>query len=71
MPRWCSIPPRSSGWADLILVMEPVHKARLQRDYGPFLKDKRVVVLGIPDRYERMQPELVALLETKCARHLA
>jgi predicted protein tyrosine phosphatase len=63
--------PAQIGWADLILVMEPVHKSRLQRDYGRFLKDKRVVVLGIPDRYERMQPELVALLETKCARHLA
>lgn len=55
-------------WADLILVMEPSHKEKLARDFGGLLRSKRVVVLGIPDRYRFMQAELVALLEEKVGR---
>lgn len=32
-------------WADLILVMEPVHRRRLQQAYGPLLKGKKVAEL--------------------------
>ncbi len=35
--------------------------------FGPLLKDKRVVSLGVPDRFAYMQPELVALLSQKLA----
>jgi len=49
-------------WADLIAVMEPTHRRRLQSRYGPRLRGKRVVCLDIPDRYDYMQPELVGLL---------
>ena len=34
------------------------------------LKDKRVICLEIPDKYEYMDPELVQLLEAKVPRHL-
>ncbi|MCW1883545.1 phosphotyrosine protein phosphatase [Luteolibacter flavescens] len=57
-------------WADLILVMETSHRVRLNRDYGRHLKGKRIVVLGIPDRYDFMEPALVSLLEVRCARHV-
>lgn len=52
-------------WADIIFVMERAHRARLSKRFKPFLKDKRVIVLGIPDDYEFMDPELVALLKAK------
>jgi len=49
-------------WAELIVVMEASHRRRLQARYRSRLKGKRVVCLDIPDRYDFMQPELVALL---------
>lgn len=52
-------------WANLIAVMEKAQLARLTRQFGPLIKGKRVVCLNIPDRYEFMQPELVALLQLK------
>lgn len=57
-------------WADVILVMEPVHRERLKRKFGRELAGKRVEVLGIRDDYEYMDPELVALLRARCARYL-
>jgi predicted protein tyrosine phosphatase len=50
-------------WADLILVMERQHAKRLRQMFPS--NQTRIVVLGIPDQYELMQPELVALLEAK------
>ncbi|WP_332660309.1 low molecular weight protein tyrosine phosphatase family protein [Brevundimonas sp.] len=52
-------------WADIIFVMERVHRARLQRRFRAHLKRARVICLDIPDDYAFMQPELVALLEKK------
>ncbi|BFI97233.1 MAG: low molecular weight protein tyrosine phosphatase family protein [Rhodanobacter sp.] len=58
-------------WAELIVVMERRHKARLAEKFGALLKGKRVVCVDIPDRYGYMQPELVALLERKVGPLLA
>ncbi len=55
-------------WADIVLVMEPVHRQRLTQRFGALLRGKRVVVLGIPDDYGYMQPELVALLKARVGR---
>lgn len=57
-------------WADLILVMEQVHRKRLNRDFADLLRNKRVIVLGIPDRYEYMDPELVKMLESRVAQYI-
>ncbi len=57
-------------WADLVLVMEPAHRRRLQRAFGPFLKGKLVGVLSIADDYEFMQPELIELLRSRVERYL-
>jgi len=65
------VTPDHLDWADLILVMERAHRARLQRRFGRWLKGKRVVCLDIPDDYDFMQPELVALLEKRVAPFLA
>lgn len=57
-------------WADLILVMEPIHRRRLQRGFGPLLKGKKVAVLSVMDDFEFMQPELIDLLWSRVARYL-
>ena len=58
-------------WADLILAMEPVHRRKVNQRFGPLLRDRRVVVLGIADRYDFMQPELVRALREAVGRHVA
>ena len=52
-------------WAELIMVMEPIHRRRLLMQHRERLKGKRVVVLGIRDEYDFMQPELIELLLRK------
>lgn len=52
-------------WADIIFVMEPVHKRKLKKRFGASLKSQRVVCLGIPDNYAYMDPELVEILRRK------
>jgi len=58
------------SWADIIVVMEKQHRAKLQRRFRAALRGQRVICLDIPDDYEFMQPELVELLKTRMARHL-
>ena len=57
-------------WADIILVMEKSHRNKVSKKYSALLKGKKLVVLDIPDNYNRMQPELIQLLKTKVARHI-
>ncbi|MET0089052.1 MAG: hypothetical protein ABW068_03360 [Candidatus Thiodiazotropha sp.] len=57
-------------WADVILVMEKVHRDKLSKKYKQLLKGKKLVVLDIPDRYQRMQPELIELLRARVSRHV-
>ena len=55
-------------WADIILVMEKMHRNKVSKKYKDLLKAKRLVVLEIPDNYECMQPELIQLLKTKVSK---
>jgi predicted protein tyrosine phosphatase len=57
-------------WADLIVVMEKVHRSRLNRKFGSALSRKRIAVLDIPDDYDYMDPELIRLLRLRCAPYL-
>lgn len=59
------------GWADLILVMEDQHRARLLAQHGRALKHKSIHVLDIPDEYGYMDPDLVELLESAVGAVLA
>ncbi|MBK1881986.1 low molecular weight protein tyrosine phosphatase family protein [Luteolibacter pohnpeiensis] len=56
-------------WADLILVMEKIHRSRLNRNFGKYLRGKKIAVLNIPDQYDFMEPALIDLLEKRCANH--
>jgi len=57
-------------WADAILVMEKTHKNRISKRFRELLKDKKLAVLDIPDKYEFMQPELVKILENRVPRYV-
>jgi len=57
-------------WADIIFVMEKAHRNKMSSKFRASLHGKRVVVLGIPDEYEYMEPGLVRLLEAKVAPYL-
>lgn len=52
-------------WADLILVMDASHRNKLQGMFGKIIASRRVHVLGIPDNYEYMQPELIEILRAR------
>lgn len=58
------------GWADIVFVMEKKHLRRLQEKFPDGLADKRVVCLNIPDDYQFMQPELIALLQSAVPPYL-
>ncbi|MDH5630841.1 MAG: phosphotyrosine protein phosphatase [Gammaproteobacteria bacterium] len=55
-------------WADVILVMEKMHRNKVSKKYKDLLKTKRLIVLDIPDNYDRMDPELIRILKTKVSR---
>ena len=62
--------PEQIHWASMIFVMEKAHRSRLQQRFRAHLNGKQVICLDIPDNYEYMQPELVALLEAKVGNFL-
>jgi predicted protein tyrosine phosphatase len=51
-------------WAELVFVMEKVHRARLQRRFAAHIRHARVICLDIPDRYEFMEEALIQRLDT-------
>jgi predicted protein tyrosine phosphatase len=57
-------------WADVICVMEPRQRKRLNTLFGPYLKNKAVAVLNVPDVYDYMDEELIAVLEPKIRKTL-
>ncbi len=57
-------------WADIIFAMENRHRDKLRQRFGKQLEQKRLIVLGIRDDYDYMQPELVEILKRKVPQHL-
>ena len=55
-------------WADVILVMEPSHRAKMTRAFGRLLRGKRVACLGIPDKFAYMDAQLIRLLWERVPR---
>ncbi len=52
------------SWADLVLVMERKHKARITEAFAHLENLPRIESLDIPDEYEFMDEELVDLLQS-------
>lgn len=65
------VSPELLEWADLIFVMENAQRAKLAKSFGPRLRNKKVVCLGIPDDYDYMDPALIRLLEAKAGPFFA
>jgi predicted protein tyrosine phosphatase len=65
------ITPGLINWADRIFVMEKRHAAILQRNYPDLIVDKLIVILHISDDYQYMDAELIDILESRLAEHLA
>ena len=53
------------AWADRLIVMEKSHREAIRKRYRTALGSRRVIVIGIPDEFEYMQEELVALLKER------
>ncbi|WP_254436783.1 low molecular weight protein tyrosine phosphatase family protein [Ruegeria arenilitoris] len=52
-------------WADMIFVMDRRQKKRLSEKFGHLIKDTKVIILGIPDQFDYMAPDLVDLIVVK------
>lgn len=63
--------PELLQWADIVFVMERMHRNKLSARFKPHLGDTRVVCLEIPDDYAYMDPDLIELLKARVPRHLA
>jgi predicted protein tyrosine phosphatase len=57
-------------WADIIFAMEGVHRRRLNQRFAPLLRTKRIIVLGIADEYDYMDPRLIEILKEKVFQHI-
>ncbi|WP_440978695.1 low molecular weight protein tyrosine phosphatase family protein [Sphingomonas pseudosanguinis] len=56
-------------WADVIVVMEKIHRTKVQTRFRSALNGKRMICLDIPDDYAFMDPALITLLTARLARH--
>jgi predicted protein tyrosine phosphatase len=66
----CPVSAELIAWADTVLVMESAQRVKIAARFQPQLRGKRIAVLGIPDKFEYMAPELVRLLQKKVPRYL-
>lgn len=57
-------------WADVVIAMEPGHKARLLAEHAAHLQGKPLHVLDMPDDYGYLDPELVEMLQQAVPRLL-
>jgi predicted protein tyrosine phosphatase len=51
--------------ADIIFVMEKVHKSKLSKKFKPYLKGQKIICLDIPDNYDYMDADLIKILKNK------
>ena len=57
-------------WADIIFVMEDKHRKKLTKNFGKLIGKTKIISLNIPDNYQYMSPDLIALLKSKCKKYL-
>ncbi|MEM7191151.1 MAG: phosphotyrosine protein phosphatase [Pseudomonadota bacterium] len=57
-------------WADQIFVMEQRYAKRLQEQFGPALRGRRLINLAIRDEYAFMDAHLIEALIQKVGPHL-
>lgn len=64
------VTPELVEWAHTIFVMERAQRTKLSSRFRPYLTNKRVICLNIPDEFEFMDPKLIQLFNAKVSRHL-
>jgi predicted protein tyrosine phosphatase len=64
------VTPELLEWADVIFVMERSHRNKLAKKFRGYLNNQRVIVLGIPDEFDYMDPRLIKLFEKLVPPHL-
>ncbi len=62
--------PELVEWADIIFVMEKSHRNKVRTKFKPYLAGTRVICLDIPDDYDFMDPELIAILKNRVSPFL-
>lgn len=56
--------------ADMIFVMEELHRSVLTKRFKDAVTGKQVICLDIPDMFPYMDPELIKLLKDRVTPHL-
>jgi len=64
------VTPELLEWADLIFVMERHHRNKLLKHFRGSIKNQKIVVLGVTDDYDYMDPGLIRLFEALVPPHL-
>ncbi len=64
------VTPEILDWADIIFVMEQTHRTKLAAQFQPWLKNKRIICLNIPDEFKLMDPKLIEVLHQRVDPHL-
>jgi predicted protein tyrosine phosphatase len=59
------ITPELLRWADKVFVMENLHRAFLTEKFPDIDLTRKLIVLGIPDFYYYMEPELIDLIKAR------
>lgn len=62
--------PEDVEWADYIFLMENSHREKLLKYFKQSIKNQKIIVLDIPDRYEYMDEDLIRILKNKVPRYL-
>lgn len=64
------VTPELLRWADKIFVMEKIHERFIIETFPSTDVRDKIIVLGIPDFYYYMEPELISLLHEKVDPYL-
>ena len=57
------VSPKDLIWADTIFVMEKKHRQRIIDKFPYEIKDKKIVILDIEDKYKYMDKELIEMIK--------
>lgn len=57
-------------WADIIFLMETSHKIKLLKQYKKYIKNQKVVILNIKDKYKFMDKKLIDILKEKVKTYI-
>lgn len=64
------VTPELVAWAARIFVMENAHRNKLRRRFAGHCDWRRVICLNIPDHYDFMDSQRIALLEARVGKYL-